>query len=262
MFQGISTYDYIVALREQEQQEVGGGQSPQMSQVSSFTGLSSASSFNTFRRGAWCTPPRLFVEDQFDVVLPDNGSSVSLYGKKTAMEEPTKKKNPKVRISPWTLARLNAEEVSKAASEAKKKSKILQPVALRQEEGRLNFERDHHSSRRRTSKRIRLPTDFPIEPPVNFPANKSANPSSGLAPLQLEARSAFRTNLGSSPESSLSVGGRAHVAWSTSDGYEASGGEDSDQVPSRLFFESKPDRGIRSLKTLSSEALSQGIRKF
>jgi len=35
-----------------------------MSQVSSFTGLSSASSFNTFRRGAWCTPPRLFLEDQ------------------------------------------------------------------------------------------------------------------------------------------------------------------------------------------------------
>lgn len=62
--QGLSTYDYIVALREQEQQEVGGGQSPQMSQVSSLTGLSSASSFNTFRRGAWCTPPRLFLEDQ------------------------------------------------------------------------------------------------------------------------------------------------------------------------------------------------------
>jgi hypothetical protein len=63
---GISTYDYIVALREQEQElEAGGGQqSPQMSMISSFTGLSSASSFNTFHRGAWCTPPRLFLEDQ------------------------------------------------------------------------------------------------------------------------------------------------------------------------------------------------------
>lgn len=62
--QGISTYDYIIALREQEQQGVGGQQSPQMSQASSLTGLSSASSFSTFQRGAWCTPPRLFVEDQ------------------------------------------------------------------------------------------------------------------------------------------------------------------------------------------------------
>lgn len=63
--QGISTYDYIIALREQEQeQQIGGQQSPQMSPVSSLTGLSSASSFTTFHRGAWCTPPRLFLEDQ------------------------------------------------------------------------------------------------------------------------------------------------------------------------------------------------------
>ncbi|GAU22373.1 hypothetical protein TSUD_107020 [Trifolium subterraneum] len=48
---GISTYDYIIALREQDQQGVGGQQSPQMSPVSSITGLSSASSFSTFHRG-------------------------------------------------------------------------------------------------------------------------------------------------------------------------------------------------------------------
>lgn len=64
--QGITTYDYIIALREQEQEQqgVGGQQSPQMSVVSSLTGLSSASSFSTLHRGAWCTPPRLFLEDQ------------------------------------------------------------------------------------------------------------------------------------------------------------------------------------------------------
>ncbi|KAK4263222.1 hypothetical protein QN277_028666 [Acacia crassicarpa] len=51
---GISTYDYIIAPREQEQdlQGVGGQQSPLMSTVSSLTGLSSASSFTTFHRGA------------------------------------------------------------------------------------------------------------------------------------------------------------------------------------------------------------------
>ncbi|XP_042432789.1 probable protein S-acyltransferase 22 [Zingiber officinale] len=71
---GISTYDYIIALRKQDQEQeqlaVGGQQSPQMSQVSSFTGLSSTSSFNQFHRGAWCTPPRLFLEDQVEISLP------------------------------------------------------------------------------------------------------------------------------------------------------------------------------------------------
>lgn len=66
--QGLSTYDYIVAMREldQEQEQLGveGQQSPQMSTVSSFTGLSSVSSFNALHRGAWCTPPRMFLEDQ------------------------------------------------------------------------------------------------------------------------------------------------------------------------------------------------------
>jgi len=53
-------------MREQEQEQLGNGgqQSPQMSTVSSFTGLSSASSFTTLHRGAWCTPPRLLLEDQ------------------------------------------------------------------------------------------------------------------------------------------------------------------------------------------------------
>lgn len=315
---GLSTYDYIVALREQEQQEVGGGQSPQMSQVSSLTGLSSASSFNTFRRGAWCTPPRLFLEDQFDVVPPDTGS-VSSYGKKAAVEEPIKKKNAAVKISPWTLARLNAEEVSKAAAEARKKSKILQPVIRR--EGPINLERDSSygsgrrivsrldHSRRRNSKRVRLPSDLPLEQLVNVPTKTAKASSSSLAPLQQEARSAFRTSLamssganmaGSSPESSLespdvhpfrlsssgaeesrrlnglSVAGGAALpgvplSRSTSDGYEPSGGEDSDQVPSRpvertvnwssLLFRSNQDGGMLSLKGPS--AFNQGNpRKF
>ncbi|XP_042441322.1 probable protein S-acyltransferase 22 [Zingiber officinale] len=86
---GISTYDYIIALREQDQEQeqlaVGGQQSPQMSQVSSFTGLSSTSSFNQFHRGAWCTPPRLFLEDQYWV------ESVAMCQRLTLVEEELKK---------------------------------------------------------------------------------------------------------------------------------------------------------------------------
>ncbi|KAJ0038053.1 hypothetical protein Pint_23568 [Pistacia integerrima] len=287
---GISTYDYIIALREQEQEQqgVGGQQSPQMSIASSLTGLSSASSFSTFHRGAWCTPPRMFLEDQFDVVPPET-ASVSSLGKKMVGEEPIKKKNPAVKISPWTLARLNAEEVSKAAAEARKKSKILQPVVRCEAPFGLETSSSFGSSsrrmvprpdnRRRASKRVRLPADLPMEPlsvvsslSAKAVENGFTEASTNLAPLQLEARSAFQTSramsssagiVASSPESSLDspdihpfrvsssgaeesrrlTGLSAGVmsaqkgfplSRSTSDGYEASGGEDSDRVPSRI----------------------------
>ncbi|KAL3501466.1 hypothetical protein ACH5RR_035915 [Cinchona calisaya] len=314
---GISTYDYIIALREQEQQGIGGQQSPQMSPVSSLTGLSSASSFNNFHRAAWCTPPRLFVEDQFDVVPPETGS-VSSLGKKTMVEEPVKKKNPvPVKISPWTLARLNAEEVSKAAAEARKKSKILQPVV--RQETQYGVETDSSlgsssrrmvprpdNSRKRPSKRVRLPADLPLEPLArNSEAagmsmrHMMTNSSTSLAPLHLEAPNAFRTTriisssagiVASSPESSLdspdihpfgaslgteearrlvglsaanmNVQKEFPLSRSTSDGYDASGGEDSDRVPHRivqrssnwssLLFGSEPDERVTRLKFSSS----------
>lgn len=228
---------------------------------------------------------------QFDVVPPDNGS-VSSLGKKTLVEEPVKKKNPAaVKISPWTLARLNAEDVSKAAAEARKKSKILQPVVRQQtpydveanssfgSSGRRMIPRPDNN-RRRFSKRVRLPTELPFEPLTKLStevAHNSRGPmitetSTSLAPLHLEARSAFRTNqaisssggiAASSPESSLdspdihpfrasssgaeegrhlvglstsgmTVQKEIPLSRSTSDGYDASGGEDSDRVPSRF----------------------------
>ncbi|GFY88484.1 DHHC-type zinc finger family protein [Actinidia rufa] len=314
---GISTYDYIIALREQEQQGIGGQQSPQLSHASSLTGLSSGSSFNTFHRGAWCTPPRLFLEDQFDVVPPDS-ASVSSLGKKMAGEEPIKRKNPAaVKISPWTLARLNAEEVAKAAAEARKKSKILQPVVRREASfgqeanssfggsGRRMVPKPDNNNRKRTSKRVRLPADLPLANVSAELADSNGNDivvpetSTSLAPLQLEARSAFRTNramssstgiVSSSPESSLdspdlhpfrvssgtekvrrltglSAAGAAAqtgipLSRSTSDGYEASGGEDSDRVPSRtvqrstnwsnLLFSSDQDERVVRLKASTS----------
>ncbi|KAK4376634.1 hypothetical protein RND71_002930 [Anisodus tanguticus] len=316
---GISTYDYIIALRDQEQQGVAGQQSPQMSTVSSLTGLSSASSFNAFHRAAWCTPPRLFVEDQYDVVPPDT-VSVSSLGKRSTVDEPIKKKNPAaVKISPWTLARLNAEDVSKAAAEARKKSKILQPIVRNKEpytpetnsslgsSGRRMVPRPDNN-RRRASKRVRLPAELPFETLSKIPSDIAQNSrrpmitesSSSLAPLQLEARSDFRTSRGlstsgvvvaSSPESSLDspdihplrvsssgvedttrlVGHLSSgmtlqdtpLSRSTSDGYEASGGEDSDRVPTRivqrstrwssiLFGSDQQDDKVRRLMVPSS----------
>ncbi|KAG6758022.1 hypothetical protein POTOM_038355 [Populus tomentosa] len=316
---GISTYDYIIALREQEQEQQGveGQQSVQMSPASSLTGLSSASSFSTFHRGAWCTPPRLFLEDQFDVVPPETGS-VSSLGKKSMREEPIKKKNPAtVKISPWTLARLNAEEVSRAAAEARKKSKILQPVTRREPPFGLDTDSSFGSSghrmvpridnnRRRASKRIRFPADLPMESVTRTSGitheKGFTETSTSLAPLQREARSAFQTSralsspagvAASSPESSLDspdihpfrvsssgaeesrrltglsvAGAVSHNAFpisrSTSDGYEASGGEDSDRVPSRiaqrsddwsnLLFHADRDETVFRMKASSSSS--------
>ncbi|RZC72248.1 hypothetical protein C5167_035414 [Papaver somniferum] len=287
----LSFTNYKKALREQEQQLVGGQQTPQMSPVSSITGLSSASSYNTFHRAAWCTPPRLFLEDQFDVVSPDTNRTLGSSRKRMIGEQPIRKKNPgAVNLNPWTLARLNADEVSRLAAEAKKKSKILQPVGRREATSGLETDSSFSSSgrmaprpenRKRTTKRVRLPADLPHEALAKISSKTTdihrsgfkAETSSSLTPLQLEARSAFQTsramsattrNVISSPDSSqdspdfhpfrISSSGAEEARGltglsaaassthkgipfvrSTSDGYEPSGGEDSDRVPSRTM---------------------------
>ncbi|KAF8720710.1 hypothetical protein HU200_023613 [Digitaria exilis] len=270
---GISTYDYIVALREQEeQQDHVDHQSPQMSIISSVAGFSTTSSVGPLRHGSWCTPPRLLLEDQY-VSYPDMPQNSG--GTKMKKDEGIKTK-PHVKISPWTLARLNAEEVSKAAAEAKMKSKVLQPITRRGEvpkpekwgadKSRVFLPEKSPDTRAKT---CASGTDS------NFSDDGIETPDS-LAPLQHEARSAFQPsiassirnlNLTSSPESSLdspdlhpfrvSMSGADELhsfmslaasestvqksialSRSTSGGYEASGGEDSDRIPSRIVHRS------------------------
>lgn len=281
---GISTYDFILAVKEQEQLGIAGHQSPQMSSVSSLTGLSIASSFATFQQGSWCTPPRLFLEDQSDVIRPEAG--ISILAKRAMTDTSSKKKN--VSTNPWALARLNAEEVSKAAAQARKKSRILQPAGRR--ETPLVQERDtgfvnssglmvpRSANQRVLNKRSMSSIDLPIEPLARISDTSTENTetdfpleTSTFAPLQLEARGALRTIgamsstgvVGYSPDSSLdspdlpfrdSYSGAEEGALrsltstsehkgfpfprSNSDGYEASGGEDSDRVPSRIVHRS------------------------
>ncbi|OEL17669.1 putative protein S-acyltransferase 22 [Dichanthelium oligosanthes] len=270
---GISTYDYIVALREQEEQQEHVEQhSPQMSIMSSVTGFSTTSSVGPLHRGSWCTPPRLLLEDQY-VSHPDM-AQYSM-GKKMKEDKGTERKPP-VRISPWTLARLNAEEVSKASAEAKRKSKVLQPIPRRGEVSKPE-------GRRPDTGRVFLPEQFPDARARTSASGTDSNfrnlvmetPGS-LAPLQHEARGTFQPsvassirnlNLNSSPESSLdspdfhpfrvSMSGvdELHsfmslsasestaqksiaLSRSTSGGYEASGGEDSERIPSRIVHRS------------------------
>ncbi|GLJ15399.1 hypothetical protein SUGI_0252770 [Cryptomeria japonica] len=310
---GVSTYDYIVAMREQEQQNMGGAQSPQMSLTSSASVLSHSSSMNALHHGSWCTPPRLFVEDQFSVLPRDSAMpSIKVDNrniKRTPSEQTVQKNKGSVKISPWALARMNAEEVSRVAAQARKNSKVLRPIS--RQKGMPVIETDsslegssrdlsteiysNSDSHRRMNKRGRsqsLGKNFPFTRSLKLTkvsletASKSNSnrgrdlmdinqpireTSVGLAPLQLEAQSAFRSSLAmstgrliassagssfASPDlqpfrestsgivdipsvsaapSSITEGPK--LQRSTSDGYEASGGEsadDSDRASAKL----------------------------
>lgn len=239
-------------------------------------------------------------------------------------EEQMKKKNPAaVRISPWTLARLNADEVSKAAAEARKKSKIIRPVARPDatyvhetdssfgSSGRRMMGLRPDINRKRGSRRIRLPAETALNPLSKLPNlnaqnNRATGTSTSLAPLHLEARSDYRPGraipapegmVASSPESSFGspelhpfrvssseaeearrLGSMANqkdipLSRSTSDGYDASGGEDSDRVPTRvmnrssnwssLLFGSEPERnGTKFMPPSSSSSALSNQRKL
>jgi hypothetical protein len=65
--QGITTYDYILAVRDQEQGLVeGDGLNSMTSSPASSTGVSSYSSTSALalQQAMLCTPPRMFVEHQ------------------------------------------------------------------------------------------------------------------------------------------------------------------------------------------------------
>lgn len=205
--------------------------------------------------------------------MPQNST-----GKKARKDEGSKRKPPgAVKISTWSLARLNAEDVTKAAVEAKKRSKVLQPITRR---GNIL-----KPDKRTDKSRVFLPVPEQSPDPM---ARTSASGTDGnlsdmmmetpasLAPLQHEAKSDYQPsavtsirnlNLTSSPESSLespdlhpfriSMSGADELrrfmslaasestaqktialSRSTSGGYEASGGDDSDQIPSRIVHRS------------------------
>lgn len=215
----------------------------------------------------------IFLQDVFHPDMPQNST-----GKKARKDEGSKRKPPgAVKISTWSLARLNAEDVTKAAVEAKKRSKVLQPITRR---GNIL-----KPDKRTDKSRVFLPVPEQSPDPM---ARTSASGTDGnlsdmmmetpasLAPLQHEARSDYQPsavtsimnlNLTSSPESSLespdlhpfriSMSGADELrrfmslaasestaqktialSRSTSGGYEASGGDDSDQIPSRIVHRS------------------------
>ncbi|CAN6481544.1 unnamed protein product [Victoria cruziana] len=135
---GITTYEYVVAMRAQSEPPgpsvEGDPQSIPTSPTSSVaTGLSGGSSLGLQYKGAWCTPPRIFVDQ--DEIVPHLGPGrVPSTIDPDAVELPERgKRLPKrqVRISAWKLAKLDTNEAMRAAAKARASSSVLKPVGSR-----------------------------------------------------------------------------------------------------------------------------------
>lgn len=243
---GISTFDYIIAMRERDQHITGDSfPSPYASPASSVaTAMSGASSTGALHHAAWCTPPRLLVDHEQNPIKVDEVKRISLEALRRPVQGKTGKKPP-AKISPWALARLNAEDALRAAADARKNSSVFRPV-LRKEAAVVVIAETDSSCERSSGEVIgsttlassqQIQNEERLSPvisvhqvmtrpqcggiakvPVMLGGNASgfiervgsgAEPGTALMPLQLEARYAFCGRSGSvvsqSPSSSLAT---------------------------------------------------------
>ncbi|XP_024378493.1 protein S-acyltransferase 21 [Physcomitrium patens] len=130
---GITTYEYVVAMRAQPEgplveDEVTSSTSnstvPDMSRTSSLE-LPIPRSLGLQQQGGWCTSPRIFVERQ-DEMIPPPVSGTTLHLEQPNISQKGKPEN--VRISAWRLAKLNKEQAARAAANARKASSVLRTV--------------------------------------------------------------------------------------------------------------------------------------
>lgn len=131
---GITTYEYVVAMRAMSEAPAGGASdnddipnelySPT---GSATTGFSGGSSLGLQYKGAWCTPPRVFVDYQDEVVPHLEPGMVPSTIDPDAAGRSKAPKRP-VRISAWKLAKLDSNEAMKAAAKARASSSVLKPL--------------------------------------------------------------------------------------------------------------------------------------
>ncbi|XP_057974480.1 protein S-acyltransferase 21 [Malania oleifera] len=150
---GITTYEYVVAMRTQSEPPGpsldGGDQqsmpsSPASSAVTATSGKSSLG-MSLQHKGAWCTPPRIFMEHQ-DEIIPhlEPGRLPSTVDPDAVQPIDKGKRVPHrpVRISAWKLAKLDSDEAIKAAAKARASSSVLRPLSSRH----YPYDADHLSS--------------------------------------------------------------------------------------------------------------------
>ncbi|KAH9624802.1 hypothetical protein KSS87_007540 [Heliosperma pusillum] len=162
MRKGMTTYEYVVAMRAMSEAPPGGASdndelpnelySPT---GSTTTGFSGGSSLGLQYKGGWCTPPRVFVDYQNCLERSMSGipsmAAISLVPVDVFIEqcdevaphlEPgmipstvdpdatgrIKVPRRPVKVSAWKLAKLDRNEALKAAAKARASSSVLRPV--------------------------------------------------------------------------------------------------------------------------------------
>nr|KAJ0185114.1 hypothetical protein LSAT_V11C900472440 [Lactuca sativa] len=143
---GITTYEYVVAMRTQseppgasidgmDQQSLQS--SPTSSAITAISGRSSHG-LSLQHKGAWCTPPRIFM-DQQDEVVPhlEPGRLPSTVDPDAVDKGKNLPKRP-VRISAWKLAKLDSNEAIKAGAKARASSSVLRPIGSKYDPDRLS----------------------------------------------------------------------------------------------------------------------------
>ncbi|KAL0440465.1 UNVERIFIED_CONTAM: protein S-acyltransferase 21 [Sesamum latifolium] len=161
---GITTYEYVVAMRTQSEPPgpsiEGGDQqslpsSPTSSAVTAISGRSSVGMGLQYK-GAWCTPPRIFMDHQ-DEIVPhlEPGRLPSTVDPDAVQPDKGKKVSQRpIRISAWKLAKLDSNEAIKAGAKARASSSVLRPVGSRPH----HYDADHLSSTTMSGKSSPLST--------------------------------------------------------------------------------------------------------
>ncbi|KAK9129200.1 hypothetical protein Sjap_009687 [Stephania japonica] len=164
---GITTFEYVVAMRTQSEPpgpSIEGEEpqslpsSPTSSAITAISGRSSLG-LGLQYKGAWCTPPRIFVDHQ-DEIIPhlgrgrvpstvDPDAEPSDKGKRLLPHRP-------VRISAWQLAKLDSKEAVKAGAKARASSSVLRPLSSRHRP----YEADHLSGGNVSGRSSPVSTDY------------------------------------------------------------------------------------------------------
>ncbi|KAG8377241.1 hypothetical protein BUALT_Bualt08G0007800 [Buddleja alternifolia] len=149
---GITTYEYVVAMRTQseppgpsvdgeDQQSLPS--SPTSSAVTAISGRSSVGKGLQYK-GAWCTPPRIFMDHQ-DEIVPhlEPGRLPSTVDPDAIQSDKGKRVSQRpIKISAWKLAKLDSNEAIKAGAKARASSSVLRPVGSKSH----HYDADHLSS--------------------------------------------------------------------------------------------------------------------
>lgn len=75
LYQGITTYEYVVAMRAMSEAPAGASMDLELPNItyspsgSATTGFSGGSSLGLQYQGTWCTPPRVFVDYQVHISI-------------------------------------------------------------------------------------------------------------------------------------------------------------------------------------------------